>query len=347
MSVLAPRSRTLEDYATPFPVRRFPFMPARSMELLAERTMKDAPLHHLAQLPPYMVSAYLHLVAGRVDVVHAHLAIPLGFMASLNPGHAPLVVTCHGSDCTLPLTRPLYRPFTRHVLRRAERVVAVSHYIEDLAIRLGAPPEKTEVIYLGVDTSKFKPSGDKAALRTEIGIPEDTLLVGTLGRLVPEKRVEDTMAAVAMVSKELDVHLLVGGDGPDRGRLETLASRLGMDNVTFLGRVADAVRFHRLCDVFVLSSVSEGLSVSLQEAMASGCVPVAVNGFGCPELVRDGENGYLFEPRNVEDLAHKLLLAAEDPSPGSNARATILQRFDVDVNAARYVELYDDVTSTP
>jgi len=313
------------------------------MELLAERTMKDAPVHHLAQLPLYMVSAYLHLVAGRVDVVHAHLAIPLGVPASLTPGRKPLVVTCHGSDCTLPLTRPLYRPFTRFVLRRAERVVAVSHYIEDLAIRLGAAPEKTEVIYLGVNTSKFRPSEDKAPLRAEMGIPEDIILVGTLGRLVPEKRVEDTMAAVAMVSEELDVHLLVGGDGPDRGRLEALASRLGMDGVTFLGRVADAARFHRLCDVFVLSSVSEGLSVSLQEAMASGCVPVAVNGFGCPELVRDGENGYLFEPGDVDDLADKLLLAADNLGVGSRARATILQRFDINVNAARYVELYNDV----
>ncbi|UCD45069.1 MAG: hypothetical protein JSV27_00750 [Candidatus Bathyarchaeota archaeon] len=70
---------------------------------------------------------------------------------------------------------------------------------------------------------------------------------------------------------------------------------------------------------------------------------MAVNGFRCPELVRDGENGYLFELGDVDDLAEKLLMAADNLRCGSRARATILQRFDINVNAARYIELYDDV----
>ena len=340
IKVLAPRTRTLEGYPSDFEVRRFPYLPSKRMELLPEQTMKGAPLSHLIQLPFYLASTYLHLMAERATIVHAHLAIPMGFMASLNPRRTPLVITCHGSDCTLPCTSPVYRPFVRHALRRADRVVAVSDFIRDLAIELGASPENVDVIPLGVDTKKFKHSLDKLSIREKIGIPTDHLVVGTLGRLVPEKRVGDLIRAAKTVSGKIDAHFLVGGDGPQRIYLEALAKQLEVGNISFLGRVADAPGFHRLCDVFVLASVREGLSVSLQEAMATSCVPVAVNGFGCPELVREGENGFLFEPGDTEGLAEKILSASSNLELGDRARETIERGFDLGVNARRYVELY-------
>jgi glycosyltransferase involved in cell wall biosynthesis len=253
-------------------------------------------------------------------------------------------VTCHGSDCTLPCTDPVYRPFARLALRRADRIVAASHFIRDLAVSLGAPAERVEVIYLGIETSRFMPS-DEESLREKMGIPADAIVVGSLGRLVPEKRVEDLLMAAPKVSGETDVHFIIGGDGPHRPHLERLADNLGVANVSFLGEVRDAARFHRLCDVFVLASVREGLSTALQEAMATGCVPVAVNGFGCPEIVSEGENGFLFEPGDVGGLTEKILQAASNLDLGRRARETIEQRFDTDKNARRYVEIYHDILS--
>ncbi|MCW3991463.1 MAG: glycosyltransferase family 4 protein [Candidatus Bathyarchaeota archaeon] len=345
IAVLAPRTRSLRTFHPGFRVKRFPFLPSQRMELLPERTMKDAPLNHLIQLPPYLTSAYLHITAEETDIIHSHLAIPMGFLATFTPRHTPLIVTCHGSDCTLPFTKPFYRPFIRHTLRKTGRIVAVSNFIKRLAVRLGAPAERVEVIYQGIDTSKFRPSREKESLREKMGIPSDLLVVGTLGRLVPEKRVDDIIRAAASVSEKVDAHFVVGGDGPHRPYLENLAARLGVRNISFLGEVADAARFHQVCDVFILASVREGLSTALQEAMATGCVPVAVNGFGCPELVREGENGYIFEPRDVEGLAEKTLQAASNPGLGRRARETIREGFEIEKNVMKYVELYRELLS--
>lgn len=341
LKVLAPRTKSSKPFPTGFEVDRFPFIPRQRWESLSERTMKGAPLAHLIQLPPYMASAYLHLMAESASVVHAHLAIPMGFLATLIPGRTPLVVTCHGSDCTLPCTDPAFRPFVRHTLTRADRVVAVSDFVGRVAVQLGAPPEKVETIPMGVDTSKFRPSRDAAPLREEFGIPEGCAVIGTLGRLVSEKRVEDIIRVVPHVFRKADAVFLIGGDGPRRAYLEELAGR--RENIRFLGEVRDAAQFHRLCDVFVMASVREGLSMALQEAMATGCVPVAVNGFGYPELVDEGVNGYLFELGDAQGMAYKILKAIDSRELGKKARETIQKSFELEDNAMRYLRLYDDL----
>jgi glycosyltransferase involved in cell wall biosynthesis len=216
-------------------------------------------------------------------------------------------------------------------------VTAVSDYVRGLAVSLGADSEKTETVYLGVDTERFKPvpgvrGGDKVT-------------VGTLGRLVPEKNVDDILHALKAVEQSVDVRLLVGGDGPRLDHLKSLAHELRLKDVEFTGRVTDAAGFHRGCDIFVLASTREGLSVSLQEAMSSGCVPVAVNGYGCRELITHGRDGLLFEPRNVEDLASRIVEAANSPRLGAEARATIRRRFNIDRNYRRYLEIYREMAS--
>ena len=113
VTVLTPRSRSSRPFSTPFEVDRFPSMPSKRLEFLPERTMKGAPVSHLAQIPPYLASAYIRLMAQTTDIVQAHWAIPLGFIAALTPRKTPLVVTCHGSDCTLAYSNPWLRPFVR------------------------------------------------------------------------------------------------------------------------------------------------------------------------------------------------------------------------------------------
>ena len=345
VTILAPRSRSTTGPLSGLKVKRFPFMPSQRLETLPEQTLRHASPGELLQLPSYLGSAYLHIIGESTDVVHAHFAIPMGFLAALSPRSVPLVITCHGSDCTLPLTKPAYRPFVKYALRRADRVVAVSEFIRGLALRLGAPEEKVDVIYLGVDVEKFRPPTDRGELRREMGIPTDGLVIGTLRRLVPEKRVDDLIRAAAKINKDVDAYFVVGGEGFQRPYLERLARALNVENISFLGAVKDSRRFHQLCDIWVLTSVQEGLSIALQEAMATGCVPVAVNGFGCPELIDDGENGYLFKPMDFEGLTEKLLEAADNLELGRRARATILERFNMEKNVLQYVELYGELVS--
>jgi len=341
IKVLAPLSRSTEPYPCPFEVARFPYMPSRRIALLSERTMKGAPIGNLAQLPAYLASAFAYIAKERSMILHAHMALPMGFVASLDRKKRALVVTCHGSDCTLPYANATFRPFLRRVFSRADRLVAVSKYVKKMAEYLGAPSVKTEVVYLGVNTERFSPPHDRRELRGRAGLPEDFPVVGTLGRLVPHKRVEDIIEAARLVSGRMDALFLIGGGGPTERALRELARDL--ENVVFLGEVFNPALFHRLCDVFVLASVREGLSVSLQEAMATGCTPVAVDGFGCRELIEDGENGYLFELGSVDELASKLSEALEGPSLGGRARERILGAFDMDENVKRYIEIYREL----
>jgi len=347
ITVVAPRTRSSAEGDARLKVLRFPYMPSKSLEVLPEQTLRHAAPIDLIQLPPYLCSALLHLMGQPADIVHAHLAIPMGYVASLSPRKAPLVVTCHGGDCLLPLENPLYKPFVRRALRRADRIVAVSQFIRDLAIRLGAPEEKVEVVYLGVDTERFRPPSDRGALREALGIPIDRLIVGTLRRLVPEKRVEDFIRAAATIRDEVEATFLVGGEGFRLPFLEEMAKELGLEDLVFLGRVDEASTFHRLCDVFVLTSVGEGLSMSLQEAMATGCVPVAVDGFGCPELITDGANGYLFRPGDVEGLAEKVIQAASNLRLGSSARETIVRHFGLEDGVRRHLDIYRELCQHP
>jgi len=330
LTVLAPRSRTMDQYPESHKVERFPYLPRRSCELVAERTMVDAPGSHLIQLPAYLMSAYLHHVKNDYDLVHTHLAIPLGLLASHNPRRVPQLVTCHGSDLALPSRNPVYVPFTRHTLRAADHVVAVSRHLERLVHRLGVPPQRTETIHVGVDVEMFRPRNRRG--------PQ---IIGTLGRVIPGKNVEDLLRAVSILQCSRDVRLLVGGDGPHLPTLRRLSSDLGLRDTYFLGRVHDAPGFHRLCDVFALASVNEGLSVSLQEAMASGCVPVAADAWGSRELITDGVDGFLYRPRDVEAMASRLEVALNAPNMGVKARETMVSGFNLDTNYMKYLDAYE------
>ncbi len=339
LEVLAPRSRTIGAQEAPYRVRRFPYLPLQRFELLPEATMKGASLGRLAQLPPYLASALLHITGARPSLIHSHIAIPLGFVSALAPVDAPRMVTCHGSDCTLPLDNPAYLPFTRHALRRADAVVAVSNYVGGLAKRLGA--RRVETIYLGVDTRRFRPPPSRRQLRSRMGLPQNALVVGTLGRLVAEKSIINLIDAAKIVGGRMDSVFIIGGDGPDRPRLERYARGLG--NVVFTGAVRDAPTFHALLDVFALPSSREGLSLSLQEAMSAGCVPVAARGQGSEEVVADSVNGYLHRPGNNSELAAKIVEASRNLGLGRKARKTIVEGFDAERGADRYAELYREL----
>jgi glycosyltransferase involved in cell wall biosynthesis len=264
-------------------------------------------------------------------LIHTHLAIPLGTLATFNPRKTPQLITCHGSDITYPIENPIYLPITRRTLRKANHIATVSDYIREQAIKIGAQPEKTETIYLGVDTARFKSKKDA-----------QIITIGTLGRLVPEKNIAEMLQAARLLKEKTDFRLLIGGDGPDKNRLRNLASNLGVD-AEFLGRVLDPVRFHQMLDVFVLASRHEGLSISLQESMSCGAVPVAVNGYGCNEIISDEVNGYLYESGNHEMLAQKISDAIENPSLGKQARTTIIKRFNSKKAVKRYLELYREL----
>jgi len=176
---------------------------------------------------------------------------------------------------------------------------------------------------------------------------EDRIVIGTLRRLLPEKRIEDFIRATVRIQGKIDSFFVVGGEEFHCPHLERLSRELRLADMMFFGRIADASLFHRLYDVFVLTSVGEGLSMSLQEIMATGCVLVAVDSFGCPEVITDGVNGYIFRPRDVEGLTEKVLQAASNLRLGRKAKETIVRYFSLDEGVKRYLNLYRELSPGP
>ncbi len=172
-----------------------------------------------------------------------------------------------------------------------------------------APPEKFAVIRLGIPLEeRLADPTANLDYRRLYGIPADAFVVGWVGRMTG---VKDTGAVLDIVratrERGVDAVLCMVGDGPDRERLEQLAHDLGIARATyFVGYQPDVAGYYGLFDAFLLPSVNEGTPVSAIEALASGTPVVANRVGGVPDVVRDGIDGFLVEPGDVEGAAERL-----------------------------------------
>jgi len=282
----------------------------------------------------------------RPNVIHSHNFKPFYYAALTRMfGAADAHVhTRHGA-------------FTRHhrahwryrwMRRWADELVTVSEDgRQQLARSTGLPPDRIGVMANGVDTEQFKPVTDKVAVRKELGLPERCLAVVVAARLSPEKDLETLLRAFAIASRaHPDAELWIVGDGAERERLELLSRELGLtSNTRFLGARSDVNRVLSSADVFALSSVSEGLSIALIEAAASGLPIVATKVGGNAEIANPPAGGRLVAPRNPDAFAAALGELLADPRAradmGRATRQRAVERFSLDQMASRYANLYE------
>lgn len=271
----------------------------------------------------------------RPDVVHTHNVSPLVATALALPRRRTtrLVHTKHGRARS---DRWRGRLLTRWAAHRADAIAAVSRDALSRALELeGFPADRTTLIYNGIDT-------DGLAVRTG---PWHRRIV-TVARLEPVKAIDMLLRAVAIAVRETpDLTLDVVGDGSERPALEGLTRQLGIGaNVTFSGWSDDVPRRLREADVFVMSSKSEGLSLTLLEAMAAGLPVVATAVGGNPEVVEEGVTGVLVPRDDPEALARAVLSVAGHPdraaAMGRAGRDRVMARFSLDTMAAAYDRLY-------
>src|SRR5579864_842321 len=214
----------------------------------------------------------------------------------------------------LPLRR---RMLCRAIYAMADAVFAVSTDLRSYHSKQSwLPADKFGVIYNGVNTLRFFPDPERASrFRQELGIPEKRLVLGTVGRLVPIKDHGTVLeAAEKLVLRGKDVHVLIVGSGPELRNLQkySAASQELAGRVTFAGASDRVPELLNAMDVFVLASISEGMSNTILEAMATGLPVVVTSAGGNPELVADGHSGWLFAPRDVETLVDRLVRLADD-----------------------------------
>jgi glycosyltransferase involved in cell wall biosynthesis len=289
----------------------------------------------------------------RPHILHTHTAKAgaIGRLAAVFAGRArpPIVVhTFHGHVLRGYFGRfrtAIFRGLERMLARVADTLIAVSPEVRDDLVALKvAPPEKFTVIRLGIELDERVAAAQEARRRTRriMGVPDDRFLVGWIGRMTGVKRGADVLRAFRLLrNRGIDATLCMVGDGPDREQLEQLAGELGlMHDCLFTGYQEDIGPFFAAFDAFVLPSANEGTPVTAIESLASGCPVVATGVGGVPDVVREGEDGFLVEPGDLETLADRLALLASEPGlrerMGASGRKRVLPRYAVE-------RLIDDV----
>jgi L-malate glycosyltransferase len=276
------------------------------------------------------------------DLVHALHLTSYGFLAA-RAGVHPCVISVWGTDVLeAPRLTPFHRLITRYALARADRVTATGMRLAEATLPYMPPETDVDVIPYGVDLDRFRP---------EPGPPRDELVVGSVGRLSPEKGLKYLIRAMPEVVREQpNVRLLLAGDGPDRRSLERLATRLDLaERVEFTGelphdRVPQALA---RIDVFAMPSTWEGFGVAALEAAAMEVPVIASNIHGIPDVVDDGVTGILVPPKDVEALSRALLRLLRDRDErrrmGRAGRDMVGARYSWPDNARRMAALYDEL----
>jgi glycosyltransferase involved in cell wall biosynthesis len=288
----------------------------------------------------------------RPTILHTHTAKAgaVGRLAALLAGDArpPIVVhTFHGHVLRGyfgPVRTFGFRQLERWLARMTTALVAVSPEVRDDLVQLGvAPRDQFSVVRLGIQLEeRVADQNGREETRRVLGIAPDSFTVGWIGRMTAVKRTSDVLLAFKRLRESgVDARLCMVGDGPDREPLERRAHELGiMRNTLFLGYQEDVAPFYAAFDAMILPSGNEGTPVSAIEALAAGRPVVATRVGGVPDVVRDGEDGFLVDTGDVDTLADRLAQLAEDPelrlAMGEAGRSRVLTRYSVE-------RLIDDV----
>lgn len=291
------------------------------------------------RLPIFAARFSRALKADRLDLLHSHLfgSIVAGGLSCRLSG-IPHIGTLH--DVYIVEERPVRAKllFLVHVL--GTRLVCVSDQMaEYYASVTGIDRAKLMVIKNGVDIAKFA-TGDRPTG------PRDVLRLIMVGRLDRIKRHDLLFDALDRLGDRRDWHVDIVGDGPERQALEERCRQLGLaEHIAFLGQRDDVPRLLADSDLFVLVSDSEGMSLSLIEAIASGLPVIATRVGNNAELVTDGQNGFLIPPGGIQELASALAALLDDERLrrefGARSRQLASEQLDVGRTLSSYMALYE------
>jgi glycosyltransferase involved in cell wall biosynthesis len=239
----------------------------------------------------------------------------------------------------------------RYGLDRVEAVIAISRQVEQSLIAGGVSASHVRTVYSGIDLSGKSLAQDRGAIRSMIGVTNESVLLGTIANLFPRKGYEVMLRALpAIVRAVPTVHyMMVGSDDHDyAARLKGLAHELKIaDRVHIVGFQDPVQPFLASLDLYVHPALMEGFGIAVVEAMAMGKAVVATTTGGLPEVVGQGETGLLVPPGDVESLAAAVVSLLKDEvrreQMGRSGRARAKERFSLDASVAQVEQLYGEV----
>jgi glycosyltransferase involved in cell wall biosynthesis len=285
-----------------------------------------------------------------VDVLHAHQYTPFfyGAFSGVFGRRPPIVFTEHGRhQPDYPRRKRMLA--NRFLLRKRDRVIAVGAAVRHALIaNEGIAPQRVGIIYNGVPLDCFQVSlteKARAAVRSDIGVSPDDLVVVQVARLDYLKDHGTAIRAIERVGRTCPrARLVLVGDGPERGRVEDLVrSRELGGQVRFLGQRSDVPRLLAASDIVLLTSISEGIPLTLIEAMAASRPVVSTRVGGVREVVADGETGLLAPAGDDAALAEQILRLANDPDRRERMGQLGRQRADSLFREKTMHERYDRI----
>jgi N-acetyl-alpha-D-glucosaminyl L-malate synthase BshA len=318
----------------------------------------------LFQYPPYCLALASRMAdvaeSYQLDLLHVHYAIPHSISALLARQmlarqkidarrRLPFITTLHGTDITLVGTDRSYFGITKFSIEQSDGITSISHDLRRDTVEIFGVENEIRVIHNFVNCDTYKPDPERAGIE-QFAAQGEKLLIH-LSNFRPVKRVLDCIRIFAEVRKHANVRLLMVGDGPDRGPAEHLAWTLGVkDYVDFLGKQNQVERLIRLAHVILMPSEMESFGLAALEAMACGVPAVATRVGGVPELITDGEDGFLEAPGDVARLAARATQLVTDSAlharMATAARKTATGRFCSEKIIPRYEEYYKQVLET-
>jgi glycosyltransferase involved in cell wall biosynthesis len=319
---------------------------------LHERALEEGIESHLiacnGQIDRTVPASIRALAAStKTDLIHAHgyKADVYAYLA-MRGSTTPLVSTCHTwyDDNRLVW---MYGVVDRIVLRRYQAVVAVSDEVKRRLIDAGVAPSKIHFIRNGIDLRPF--AAAKPSLRNLAATPE-ALLVGWVGRLTHDKGPDIFLRALAQLRSEFpSARYVLVGEGPYRPEVERLINELALaDIVHLLGQRSDMPAVYASFDLMVSSSRQEGLPMAILEGMATGLPWIATSVGAVPMVIRNGENGILILPDNVEiltkSMARMMRNTEERARMGASGKHLTASEFSAERMAEDYLRVYGAVT---
>lgn len=288
------------------------------------------------------------IVADRgIHLVHSH-EYKTDLLAWLLARHAGVtaVSTAHGWTGHSLRERRFYYPANKRLLARFPAVVAVSEQIRQELLACGARPERVQVLLNGIDPTLFRRDPSRIAVeRQRLGLLPSAIVIGSVGRLAPQKRYDVLVDAFASIAaRNPHARLLIAGEGGERAALEAQIGRLGLDaSCQLLGQVDDVAGFHHALDLFVQSSDYEGTPNVVLEAMALETPIVATGVGGTAEICRPGVDGLVVAPGSAAVLQSAMELALGDPEAREARVLSARRRVEEELSFERRLRRLEDL----
>ncbi|WP_010173144.1 N-acetyl-alpha-D-glucosaminyl L-malate synthase BshA [Bacillus coahuilensis] len=306
------------------------------------------------QYPPYDIALANKMSEvikrEKLDILHVHYAIPHAVCAILakqmSKTNVKIITTLHGTDITVLGHDDSLKDSIRFGIEQSDCVTAVSSALVDQTIEYIAPDKQIETVYNFIDERVYKKM-DSTKLRIDLGIKDEEEVLIHVSNFRKVKRVQDIIHIVDRLKNEINLKLLLVGDGPEYSSICKLVTELDLRNrVQFLGKQDNLAELYSLSDLLVLPSEKESFGLVALEAMACGIPCIGTNVGGIPEVIEDGVSGYITSLGDIEGMSDRVRTLLENKELYHQFSLAGVKLAETKFHSRKIVEQYEKLYHT-